>query len=253
ATRLSADRGPLARLPARRESEDPRLAGCLGGGPARAPPRPQPYGAPRQSRGAPLSPGERPERGEQAAVGPRQLVDDREVIVAIERHVRAGQPALLPRRRELRGLADQLRQLAEAHGDDERRGARRQMENGTVESGLVGIQAELVVEVVEGDRLEVVDVADGQPAGQAGILHRYRRQVRDGRVASRAHARRIAAKPLTAGGAARDVAVAPRRPDGGAVVVGGTQRGAVHAPVEHRDLLALRRARAPRRVPSWRT
>src|SRR5213592_839397 len=57
------------------------------------------------------------------------------------------------------------------------RGARRQMEHGTVESGLVGIQAELVVEVVEADRLEVVDAADGQPAGQAGILHRHRRQV----------------------------------------------------------------------------
>src|SRR2546425_7724791 len=74
-----------------------------------APHTPRTFGAPRQSRGAPLSRRERPERGEQAAVGPRQLLDDREVIVAIERHVRAGQPALLPRRRELRGLADQLR------------------------------------------------------------------------------------------------------------------------------------------------
>src|SRR6266850_3050640 len=120
-----------------------------------APHTPRRSERPGKSRGAPLSPCQRPEWSEQAAVGARKLLDDRKVVVPCQRHVPAGQAALLPRRRELVGLANQLGQLVEADGHDERRRARWQVQDRAVTRGLGGIEPELVVEIAETDRLEV--------------------------------------------------------------------------------------------------
>src|SRR5215831_19955896 len=74
--------------------------------------------------GAPVpvlsGPGEPLERGGQAAGRLRQLLEDREVIVNGHRQVLAGKPLCVPGRPVVLGLADQLRQLAEPDGDDER-------------------------------------------------------------------------------------------------------------------------------------
>jgi len=76
-----ADRGPLARLPARRESEDPRLAGCLGGGPRHGPPHPPNVRSapakPWRSSKPPRAPGARRAGGRRAAPARRRWRSDR--------------------------------------------------------------------------------------------------------------------------------------------------------------------------------
>jgi hypothetical protein len=61
-------------------------------------------------------------------------------------------------------LAPQLRQLVAADGDVERGGAGRQVEERAVAPRLCVIQSQLLVEVVEPDRPEIVDAADGKCA-----------------------------------------------------------------------------------------
>src|SRR5688500_19816335 len=103
-------------------------------------------GSPLRRQHTGLRARQRRQRRDELAVRLRELVEDRKMIVTDNRQVLSGEAALLPCRRELRRLSDQLRQLAEPDGDDQRRRARRKMQHRAVASRLVGVEAELLVE-----------------------------------------------------------------------------------------------------------
>src|SRR4029077_15527099 len=113
-----------------------------------------------------LGAGERLQRGEESAVRTRQLLEDREVIVPGDRDVATGQAAPLPRLPVLVGLPDELGQLVETDGDDQRRRAVGKVMGGTGAVCLGRIEPELLVEIVQADGLEVVETADGDAARQ---------------------------------------------------------------------------------------
>ena len=79
--------------------------------------------------------------------------------VRLDGKIGAGQPAAPPHFREVFGLPDEIRQLPESDGDDERRRARGEMAHRAVPIRFSGVEPELVIQIVQANRLEIVDFA----------------------------------------------------------------------------------------------
>src|SRR5262249_6892138 len=126
------------------------------------------------------------QRLRQRAVGIGEAFQYREMVGAVDRQQLASQAAPDPRLGVIDRLPAQLGQLGAAVGDEEPPRLPRQMQYGAVAARLRGVEPELDVQVVEPDRLEIVEAGNRQPSLDRG-------QAQDG------------CGQMAAGGMARDV------------------------------------------------
>src|SRR5215469_350077 len=99
-----------------------------------------------------------------------------------------------PRRREFARLAFQLRQLIRAIGYDKLGRAGRQIQQWAVAARLFGVEAELVVEITEADRLQIEKPADGETTCHRRFVHHHRGKMAAGRPAADIKPCRIASQ-----------------------------------------------------------
>src|SRR5215469_1506716 len=99
-----------------------------------------------------------------------------------------------PRRREFARLAFQLRQFIRAIGYDKLGRADRQIQQWAVAACLFGVEAELVVEITEADRLQIEKPADGETTCHRRFVHQHRGKMAAGRPAADIEPRRIASQ-----------------------------------------------------------
>src|SRR5258708_31776687 len=114
------------------------------------------------------------QRLEDRAIRLRQLFENREVVVLRDREIAAAQSVRLPRRGVLLRLAHELGQLAEADRHHERRRVPRQVAHRTVALRLGRIQAELLAQITQTDRLEGEDTAVRETPAETRRRHTHR-------------------------------------------------------------------------------
>jgi hypothetical protein len=112
--------------------------------------------------------GPRLKRSRQNALRSRQRIQNREVVSAVDRQQVSRKTPLCPPPAILDRLTAQFRQFPGAIGHDQLAGLRRQMPDRAVAFGLGRIETQLLVEVIEPNRLQIENAADRHPAAHLG-------------------------------------------------------------------------------------
>src|SRR6266851_8311405 len=129
---------------------------------------------------------------DEGTVGMRKLLQRGVMMTTRQLLKHDGQPVATPRIGIVLRLPSQLRQLVATNRDEQGSGALGKVVEGTVALRLSGIEAELLVEIVEANGLEVEDPADGKPAADRRLAHHHGGEMAARRPAGGEDAVRIA-------------------------------------------------------------